>query len=455
MTAPTVLLVEDSLSMAELYSGILDGAGYSVRTADTIKAARAALEEAAPTVMLLDLNLPDGNGLEVLAFAGDKGLPTSTVVLTAHGSVKAAVSAMQAGAADFLVKPVDPARLKVTVANAVETRQLRDLVQARPDAAPRPGFDGFIGSSPAMQQVYRLIDAAAPSKATVFITGESGTGKEVCAEALHRRSPRMKGPFVPLNCGAIPKDLIESEIFGHAKGAFTGATADRAGAAQRADGGTLFLDEIGEMDPDLQTKLLRFLQTGSFTRVGGSTTHTVDIRIVCATNRDPWADVQAGRFREDLYYRLHVIPLHLPPLREREGDALEIAETFLGQYAAEEGKAFASYEPAAAALIAAYPWPGNVRQLQNIVRNVVVLHDGQVVRADMLPAPLADASLPRGSISAPEPAAPGEVRPLWQVERAAIQAALAVCDGNVPKAAALLEISPSTVYRKLQTWTNE
>jgi DNA-binding NtrC family response regulator len=381
------------------------------------------------------------------------------------------------------------------VRNAVERLRLVQIVDTYTGELARSRFHGFIGSSLAMQGVYRIIESAASSRATVFVTGESGTGKEVCAEAIHRQSPRRDNPFVAINCGAIPKELMESEIFGHVKGAFTGAVADRDGAAARANGGTLFLDEICEMELGLQTKLLRFIQTGTFQKVGGTKLDKVDLRILCATNRDPLREVEEGRFREDLYYRLHVIPIHLPPLREREDDVLSIAQQFLLDYAAEEGKNFLRFHPDVEQVFRAYSWPGNVRQLQNVIRNVVVLHDGEQVLPSMLPSPLNQSAqslhpqqrpqaqgLTQGSgqgsshgmvlengngfgqHAAPgftavmvQPVAPEPrpVRPLWQVEKEAIEEAIAACDGNIPRAAALLEISASTIYRKRMAWEAE
>ena len=277
----------------------------------------------------------------------------------------------------------------MTSRNALERQKLQNLVATyRDEVGGRSRYHGFIGSAPIMQPIYRIIDSAASSKATVFITGESGTGKEVCAEAIHKASARRNKPFVAINCGAIPKDLIESEIFGHVQGAFTGATKDRDGAASRAHEGTLFLDELCEMEMNMQTKLLRFLQTSSFTKLGGAKLEKVDVRILCATNRDPMREVEEGRFREDLYYRLHVIPIHLPPLRDRDDDAIEIATVLLTQYAKEEGKQFKGFAADVEAMIRAYHWPGNIRQLQNVIRNVVVLNDGEYVTADMAPPPL-------------------------------------------------------------------
>lgn len=308
-----------------------------------------------------------------------------------------------------------------------------------------------------MQGVYKTVESAAKSKASVFITGESGTGKEVCAEAVHRESERSNKPFIALNCGAIPRDLVESEIFGHVKGAFTGAVSDRVGSAGQANGGTLFLDEICEMELALQPKLLRFLQTGTFQRVGSDKTEQVDARIICATNRDPWQEVAEGNFREDLYYRLHVLPIELPPLRARDADAVEIARHFLEIYANEEGKNFSAFSPEVEASIQSYPWPGNVRQLQNVVRNIVVLNDGDIVTPEMLPAPLDTAidDLREHRVSA-APAGPSvasdDIRPLEDLEREAIQNAIRICDGNIPEAALRLGISAATIYRKRTAW---
>lgn len=471
MSGGTILLVEDTPSLARLYAKYLDDEDVDVTAVGTGKEALAALSAEPPSVVLLDLRLPDMDGLDILKEIQSRELPSEVVVITAHGSINVAVEAMRAGAYDFLVKPFNAERLLVTVRNALKHRSLSAIVKKIADVS-RDSYFGFIGSSLAMQAVYRTVDAAAASKATVFITGESGTGKEVAAEAIHRQSPRKNGPFVAINCGAIPKDLMESEIFGHVKGAFTGAHADRDGAASRAAGGTLFLDEICEMDLALQTKLLRFIQTGTFQKVGGSKTEKVDVRFVCATNRDPLAEVEAGNFREDLYYRLHVIPVHLPPLRDRNGDVVEIARHFLTAYAAEEGKGFSSFSPEAEQIVSRFNWPGNIRQLQNIIRNVVVLHEGDVVTADMLPPPLNRPGSPAKSGSAGErrvePAGDeaqgaaaamtttdGEIVPLSKVERDVIERAIEACDGNIPMAAAKLGISPSTIYRKKLSWDTE
>jgi two-component system repressor protein LuxO len=311
-----------------------------------------------------------------------------------------------------------------------------------------------------MQAVYRIIDAAAPSKASVFITGESGTGKEVCAAAIHNQSNRADKPIVALNCGAIPRDLMESEIFGHKKGAFTGAATDREGAALKADGGTLFLDEIGEMDMNLQTKLLRFIQTGRFNKVGSNTEIQVDVRFISATNQDPLVAVAEGRLREDLYYRLHVVPIKMPALNERGDDIMAIGKHFLLSYAEEEGKIFRDFSPEVEFILRRYNWPGNVRQLQNVIRNIVVLHNDEQVQNSHLPSPLDQALgeqvLPlltaSQSQSKNQPVTEQPIRPLATVERETIERAIELCNGNIPKAAGLLDVSPSTIYRKKQAW---
>ncbi len=470
-----VLLVEDTPTQAEVAKAHLSDLGHEIRTVETAAEALRMARSWDPDAILLDLALPDFSGLEVLKTLRAEGSETAIIVITANASMTTAVEVMRAGATDFLPKPYPKAKLVFTLRNAMEKRslviekraletELREVKAASARQGARTSFMGFIGGSPAMQAVYRTIESVAASRANIFITGESGTGKELAAEAVHKASPRAGRPFVALNCGAIPRDLIESEIFGHVKGAFTGATDTRLGAARSADGGTLFLDEIGEMPFEMQVKLLRFVQTGSFQPVGGSRPEKVDVRFVCATNRDPLTEVEAGRFREDLYYRLYVVPIELPPLRARGPDVLLVARAFLGQFAREEGKRFRRFTAEAEHAILGYAWPGNVRQLQNVIRNVVVLHDGDTVAADMLPAPLLRAG-PRPVVApeaAPEPSvllwppapmpAAVEILPLAEMERRLIRAALDHTSQDVPRAAALLEINPSTIYRKLQGW---
>jgi len=375
------------------------------------------------------------------------------LVLSDGSSVSAAVAAMRAGAHDYVAKPVSGAALAARIGELAErhgkTRAI--AIEPRPTATLE-GFAGFVGASSAMQFVYEQIERIAPSAAPVFITGESGTGKEVCAEALHTRSPRAGKAFIPVNCAAIPRDLMESELFGVARGAYTGAHEDRAGAAELADGGTLFLDEIGEMDLSLQAKLLRFLQTGTMSRVGEARMRKLDVRVICATNRNPMQMIAEKRFREDLFYRLHVLPIHLPPLRQRPADVMALARHFLEAYAREEHKRFSGFAPEAGSALLAREWPGNVRQLQNVVRRLVVMYDGGEITADMLNA--ADVDFPQMP-SEPLGERPQRrtILPMWQQEQRIIEDAIACFDGNISLAAAALEISPSTIYRKRQTWS--
>jgi len=461
---PRVLLVEDSAPLAAIYQQYLKNEKINLSHVDSGEKAKEFISQNIPDLVLLDLNLPDIQGHEILQWIRDKDFPTSVIVVTSNNSIDVAVDMMRMGANDFLDKPVDANRLKTTVLNILETSRLKHIVADYQQTFDRERYHGFIGTSLPMQAVYRIIDSVAPSKASVFITGESGTGKEVCAEAIHNQGSRSNDAFITLNCGAIPHDLMESEIFGHVKGAFTGASADRKGAASLADGGTLFLDEIGEMDLDLQTKLLRFVQTGKFQKVGSSKEEAVDIRFICATNRDPQEAVSAGTFREDLYYRLHVVPILLPTLHERGDDILAIANEFLLTYAKEENKSFTSFSADVEVILMQYAWPGNVRQLQNVIRNIVVLHEDGQVMTHHLPPPL-DSALNEISntpirntahtVSENNLNNSADIRPLAQVEREVIEHAIAICGDNIPKAAALLEVSPSTIYRKKQSWEQD
>ncbi|MGO1247541.1 MAG: sigma-54-dependent transcriptional regulator [Oceanisphaera sp.] len=447
-----VLLVEDTASLAALYQAYLQDEPLSLTVVSNGQEALEHIRQQPPDILLLDLMLPDMPGMDILQWLHNEHPNITTIVITAHGSVDVAVDAMRLGAHDFINKPIEIERLKVTLHNTMQFRRLNRLVDRYRHDIEKEPFQGFIGTSLPMQKVYRLIENAAPSSATVFITGESGTGKEVCAEALHQLSAGSDGPFIALNCAAIPKELMESELFGHIKGAFTGALQDREGAVIRANGGTLFMDEICEMDLELQSKLLRFLQSGQIQPVGSSQQVKVDVRIVCATNRDPLLEVEQGRFREDLYYRLHVIPINLPPLRERGTDVISIATALVRQASREEGKSFVGLSEPTKDRLQAYHWPGNVRQLQNVIRNAVVLHQGEWIELDMLPAPLDQPLSGSASYEVVANALPAPIVPLAVLEREAIERAIGHCQGNVSRAAALLEVSPSTIYRKLQSW---
>lgn len=454
MSKPTLLLIEDTPSLQMVYESVLRSAGHVVRSEGSADAGLRAFRDLAPPVVLLDLMLPDRDGLDLMRDMLALHPGTAVIVITANGSINKAVEAMRLGAHEFLVKPFDEQRFLNAVANAIaRTGQKRPIEKG--DIRPEPGE--FIGRSPPMQQVYGKIRSVARSMASVFITGESGTGKELCALAVHDLSDRAQGPFVPLNCGAIPSELLESEVFGHLKGSFTGAIADKPGAAAAADGGTLFLDEICELDLNLQTKLLRFLQTSTIQPVGATRPRKVNVRIVCATNRDPVEAIRRGEFREDLYYRLHVVPIHMPPLRQRGADVVTIAEAALSRFSAEEGRSFVALDPEVKALFQHLPWPGNVRQLMNVVRNVVVLNDGPVVTTAMLPPDLGqDVERP-----APVPNATAEQavtldtligRSLADIERLVIEETIARHGGSVPRAARVLDVAPSTLYRKIEGW---
>ncbi|HLQ19672.1 MAG TPA: sigma-54 dependent transcriptional regulator [Tabrizicola sp.] len=466
LNRPAVLLVEDTMSLQMVYRSILASAGHRVAVSATAADGLEQFRTHRPMVVLLDLILPDRDGLEVMQEIQAIQPETRVIAITANGSVNRAVEAMRAGAHDFLVKPFDEGRLLSAVQNALAEAGPRD--PARPsgpstpatrkaDAAQVAEGSGFIGSSDPMKRIHGTIASVARSMATVFITGESGTGKELCALAVHANSNRASGPFIALNCGAIPQDLLESEVFGHMKGSFTGAISDKH-AATAADGGTLFLDEICEMAPALQTKLLRFLQTSTVQPVGATRPRKVNVRIVCATNRDPLDAVRRGHFREDLYYRLYVVPIHMPPLRDRGQDIIEIAEAALARFAQEEGRTFHGLDPSVRNLMLSHPWPGNVRQLLNVMRNVVVLNQGGWVTPEMLPPGLTEdepAPAPRAlPVSGAEVLTADSLigLPLAEAERRLIEATLALHGGSIPKAARVLDVSPSTLYRKIEAW---
>ena len=460
MTALPLLLIEDTPSLQMVYRTVLTNAGHKVEVAGTALAGLNIFTRISPQVVLLDLVLPDRDGLEVMQEMLSLRPETSVIVITANGSINKAVEAMRAGAHEFLVKPFDEQRFLTAVDNAIKTGSApRPARATRKDAGQGGSMGAFLGASEPMVQVYSKIRSVARSMATVFITGESGTGKELCAQAIHDSSTRAAAPFIALNCGAIPQDLLESEVFGHLKGSFTGAISDKQGAAAAADGGTLFLDEVCEMDPALQTKLLRFLQTSSVQPVGATRPRKVDVRIVCATNRDPLEAVRLGLFREDLYYRLFVVPIHMPPLRDRGDDVIEIAAAALARFAREEGRRFDRLDDDVKALFRRMPWPGNVRQVLNVIRNVVVLNDGDIVTPDMLSGELVqDIETTPHPRNAPRPLPDAPTldalvgKTLADIEKIVINATLARHAGSVPKAARMLDVSPSTLYRKLESW---
>jgi two-component system, NtrC family, response regulator HydG len=439
-----VLLVDDDRHALRALKALLEGEGFRVRTAHGGRAALDELTEAPPDVLVTDLHMPEVDGLEVLrrAKAIDDDLPA--IMMTALGEVDSAIAAMKAGALHYLQKPVRIEELSVLLGQALEHRRARREVKAlrgRLGEKLRPA--NMVGESPAMQAVWKVVAQVAPTRASVLITGESGTGKGLVAQALHEQSPRQGAPFVKLHCAALAESLLESELFGHEKGAFTGAFSRREGRFKQADGGTLFLDEIGEISPAIQVKLLRFLQERTFERVGSNEAVKVDVRLLVATNRDLAHEVQKGRFREDLYYRLNVVTIEMPPLRLRGGDVLALAEHFLRRYAGENGKPIAGFDREAAARIAEYAWPGNVRELESAVERAVVLCEGPKVKVSDLPivlrAPPAEALRVPGSTMA-------------EIERHAILSTLEAVGGSTAKAARLLGLSVRTIQYRLREY---
>jgi DNA-binding NtrC family response regulator len=475
----TVLIVDDDPVQRRLLENMVQRFGYRTLLADGGDSAAKQLtgaDAARVDCVVLDLVMPDLDGLGVLARMREAGLDTPVIVQTAHGGIDNVVSAMRAGAADFVVKPAGAERLQVSLRNAIATRRLAGEVQRL-----QRKHDGtltltdVITRSPAMKPVLRAAEKAAASTIPVLIEGESGTGKELIARAIHGSGARRAKPFVAVNCGALPENLVESILFGHEKGAFTGATEKHTGKFVEADGGTLFLDEVGELPLPAQVKLLRALQEGEVEPVGGRKNVKVDVRIVSATHRDLIADVKAGRFREDLFYRLHVYPVAVPPLRQRADDIPELARHFLARIAAEEGKRVHSLSAQAVSLLSAFRWPGNVRQLENAIFRAVVLAEGEEIGVNEFPQvaaqvcepdaqPLIEPS-PAMQAAWPETKAPaftnpahalrlidarGDVRPLEDIEREVIRFAIAHYREQMSEVARRLGIGRSTLYRKLE-----
>ena len=453
-----VWIIDDDQSIRWVLDKALAQADLHTCVFDSAEAALAKLAKAPPSAILTDIRMPGMDGLGLLAQVRQTCPQVPVIIMTAHSDLDSAIQSYQGGAFEYLPKPFDVdeavALVRRALAHAREARAALDNQSATASADIQT--DGLIGEAPAMQEVFRTIGRLSQSHITVPINGASGPGKELVAQALHRHSPRRAAPFIALNMAAIPRDLIESELFGHERGAFTGATAQRQGRFEQAQGGTLFLDEIGDMPLEAQTRLLRVLSEGSFHRVGGHTAIRADVRIIAATHQNLEMLVRQGRFREDLFYRLNVIRIQLPTLSERREDIPRLAAFFLQQSARELGMAPRTPSPQVQQHLAQWDWPGNVRQLQNIVRSIVVLHpDGQAVTGSMLPPVLrTDAAplIPRQTAQASGNMDDGRIPPLWKIERSAIERAIALCDGNIPKAAALLEISPSTIYRKKMTW---
>jgi DNA-binding NtrC family response regulator len=445
MSKGRVLIVDDEAHARNTLAALLDDEGYEVDTAPDAFKALGKVDEQAPDLVLTDLQMPGMTGVDLLRKLRERSDDLAVVLMTAHGDVQTAVSAMREGAADYLTKPLDITELGLVLAREMERLKLRrEAGMLRARLAERYSFDSILGSAPPMQAVFKAVAQVAPAKASVLITGESGTGKELIAAALHQRSPRASGPFVKLHCAALAESVLESELFGHERGSFTGAAGRREGRFAQANGGTLFLDEIGEISPAVQVKLLRFLQEREFERVGGNETIRVDVRVITATNRNLKEEVARGRFREDLYYRLNVINIELPALRERASDIPLLASHFLRRFAQDNGKTIAGFDEDALASLVAHAWPGNVRELENVVERAVVLCNGpRITRAD-LPPTLAPAR-PTDGIRIPGAT-------FDEVERYLILKTLESTGGSTAEAAEVLGISIRKIQYKLHEY---
>lgn len=448
MTKPRarVLVVDDEPNARSGLEKLLRQEGYAVDSAmDGAHALQIAAEHP-PDIVVTDLKMPKMDGIELLQKIRAVYHDVPVLVVTAFGEVSTAVQAMRAGADDFLTKPVDFDALILSIERAIERTNLRvEAEQLRQQLRERDGegFDGLIGASPALQKVYRVARQVAGARATVLITGESGTGKGELARAIHKKSPRHSAPFITLHCAALAESLLESELFGHERGSFTGADKKRLGRFEQANGGTLFLDEVGEIPPATQVKLLRVLQERTFERVGGNESIEVDVRLIAATNRDLAKDVQDGRFREDLYYRLNVVHIEMPALRLRGGDVVLLAEHFLRKFAAENKKRIDGYSDRARAKLLAHRWPGNVRELENAVERAVVLCEDSILDEDDLP--IDAAPMPKGAVRVPGAT-------MAEIERYAILTTLEATNGSTTRAAEMLDISVRTIQYRLHEY---
>jgi DNA-binding NtrC family response regulator len=429
-----IVVAEDEDGARGELAILLRHEGFEVVLAEDGAAGFARVQETAPDVLLTDLRMPGMDGIELLRRAREVDPELIVVLMTAFADVDTAIRAMKEGAEHYLIKPLQIDELVLLVRRAIERRALKH---------EHLRFDSIIGNSPAMHEVFDIIEQVAPTKASVLITGESGTGKELVAEAIHESSPRAAAPFIKLHCASLAEAILESELFGHEKGAFTGAASRRDGRFKQADGGTLFLDEIGAISPSIQVKLLRFLQERTFERVGGNETIKVDVRIIAATNRDLEADVAAGGFRQDLYYRLNVVNIEMPPLRARPSDLLPLANHFLHRFATENGRNVEELSEDAIERILGYRWPGNVRELENVIERSVILCDGKTLTAKHLPAGLG--VVPKGAARIP-----GST--LGEIERHAILTTLDACGGRTNAAARMLDISVRNIQYKLRAY---
>jgi DNA-binding NtrC family response regulator len=446
---PTVFIVDDEARMGQVLSMVLSRFGCEPRAFTDGRLALEALKERPPDLVITDLSMPHMDGLTLLKEVKrhDRELPV--ILITAHATVTSAITAMKEGAFDYIIKPFDNEDLKNLVSNALALARLsKENAYLRTELKSRYLLDGIVGESPEMQHVFDLVGQVATSRATVLITGESGTGKELVARAIHYSSPRVGKPFVAVNMSALSETLLESEMFGYDKGAFTGATQAKKGRFELADSGTLFLDEIGEISEAFQAKLLRVLQLGEFERVGGTSTLKVDLRVLAATNRDLPAEVAAGRFREDLYFRLNVIPIRIPPLRERRKDILPLAYHFLAKYRQEMEKPLKDFSDGVKDLFLGHDWPGNVRELENAVERGVVLARGEYLHEDDL------LMTPRTAPTSPSSPVSQETLEAHLDAAAAsyIRKVLADCKGARLKAAEILEINRATLYRLMKKY---
>ena len=441
-----ILVVDDEANARTALAELLRDEGFEVEMAADAFKALGKYEAFSPHVVVTDLKMPGMDGIELMTKIRAYEDPADVVVMTAFGDVGSAVTAMRAGAADYLTKPLDFDELLVVLDKVLDTHNLlRETRQLRQRVRDRVAPNNIIGTAPAMQRVFEIIDQVAPSRATVLITGESGTGKELVANAIHQRSPRATGPFIKLHCAALAESLLESELFGHERGSFTGALARKDGRFSLADGGTLFLDEIGEVSPAIQVKLLRFLQEHEFERVGGTQTIRVDVRVVAATNRNLTEEIAKGRFREDLYYRLNVVSLDMPSLRERRSDIPELVKFFIDRYASDNSKPIDGCSAAALDLLMNHTWPGNVRELENAIERAVVLCTTTQIEAKQLPPNVKPAVAANGM-----PAIPGAT--MAELERFAILETLEASGGSTSRAAEILGISTRTIQYRLHDY---
>ncbi len=443
-----ILIVDDESNARAALSEILREEGYATETAADGFKALGKLEEFTPDVILTDLKMPGLDGIAFMEKARSAAPGAVFVVMTAFGTISSAVEAMKKGAENYLLKPLDPDALGAMVERAMEkARLVQETQRLRDRLRERNAVSHIVSSDAKMQEVLELVAQVGPSKAGVLITGESGTGKELIADAIHGASPRAKAPFVRLHCAALSESLLESELFGHERGAFTGAVSRREGRFKQADGGTLFLDEIAEVSPAIQVKLLRFLQERTFERVGGNETLKVDVRVIAATNRDLGAEIQKGHFRDDLFFRLNVVTVELPPLRERRADIPTLASFFLRRYAAENGRSIETFSDEALQALVEYRWPGNVRELENVVERAVVLCDGSRIEKKHLP-PSVVPSDERGG----PPVIPGST--IADLERYAILTTLEAAGGSTSRAATVLGVSSRKIQYKLHEYTH-